>query len=135
MKRKARSRARFAWTAEKSRTIRARAAIPTKSWSWQPFATAQKKARHDPRARHRSDPRQGTQDRVPFSGIAGHNRRLRFDCDCPVQLYIQSDVVGIAPLRARPFVARVFVCRLADVAIFLSAGADQRHAGGTAPRT
>src|SRR5216683_3103109 len=134
MKRRALLRARSVWTTENLRTTRARAAIRTKSWSWRLCATAGKQTPHDPRARGRRDSRQGTEDRVPFAGIAGYNSRLRADCDCPVQLYIQSDFVGIAPLRARPFMARVLICRLADVAVVVSAGADQRHTGRAAPR-
>src|SRR6266567_8484090 len=110
MKRRARLHARSGWMAEKLRTTLARAAIRTKSWSWRLSARAEKRAHHDPRARGRRDTRQGTQDRVPFPGIAGYNRRFRFDRDCPVQLYVQSDVVGIAPLRPWPLVACVFVC-------------------------
>ncbi len=65
--------------------------------------------------------------------LLGTTARLRSDCDRPLQLYVQSDVVGIAPLRSRTSVARVSVCRLADVAIFFFARADQRHAGRAAP--
>src|ERR1019366_3828941 len=133
MKRRAPSRARFASTAEKSHTTQARAVIRTKSWSWRLSAAAGKKVNHDPRARDRRDSRQRAADRVPFAGIAGHNRRFRFDCDCPVQLYIQSYVVRIATLWPWPFVARVFVRRLAHVAVVVSEGANQRHAGRAAP--
>src|ERR1700688_4484244 len=115
MKRRARSRARFASMTEKLRTTQARAAIRTKSWSWRPSVAVGKKAHHDPRARGRRNSRQRAANRVPLAGIAGHNRRFRLDCNCSLQLYVQSDFVGIAPLWPRAFVARVFVCRLADV--------------------
>src|ERR1700720_2258359 len=98
MKPRARSRARFASTAEKLRTIRAREAIRKKSWSWRLSARAGKKANRDPRARSRSNSRQGTQDRVSVAGTIGHNGRFRVDRDCPVQLHLQSNFVGIAPL-------------------------------------
>src|SRR5580704_11476693 len=125
MRRRARSRARSAWTAEKLRMTPAPAAIQMKFWSWPLSATAGKRARHDTGARHRRDSRQGTTDRVPFAGIAGHNCRLRPDRDRTVQLYIQSDFLRIAPLWTRTFVAGIFICRFADVAVFLFAGADE----------
>src|SRR5579864_7923959 len=137
-RRRPRSPAPFASNTAKSRMIPAWAAIPRKFWSSRPFARvrviATARRNHDPRARRPRDPRQGVAHRISFARVARNDGGLRAHRDGPLQLHVQPDVFGIAPLWPRSPVAGVLVRRLAHAAIVFSARADERHTGRAATR-